>query len=399
MSNDVFPTLPGLKWGTVKSPIFSTKKLSAASGRGTRGSFWSYPLWKFTLSYEFLRGGNGYDELQELVGFFCQRLGQWDSFLFRDPADYTVASQALGVGDGTTKEFRFVRAFGGYVEPVLAPDDMWLYLDRGAALGKWRVSHQSRTNGFARTDDLSNVYWTKDGATVTINATAAPDGTTTADRFTEDSGTTTHRFYKSLTPPGGADVKHAISWYVKANGRTNLMIDPNWDGVTGTCEFDLSGSGSVVTATLTGGILAAGIRALSNGWFRIWVVVRPTGTGTGSQVLYLKATEGGSTTYAGNGTSGIYATWMQVEEIPEDAPEEPTEYIPSVGSAPTTAVAAFTLSELGYFTFATAPPSGVLLSWSGTFYFRVYFTHDSTETAQFLQDLYELRKVEFITDK
>lgn len=396
MSNDVFPTLPGLKWGTVKSPIFSTKKLSAASGRGTRGSFWSYPLWKFTLSYEFLRGGNGYDELQELVGFFCQRLGQWDSFLFRDPADYTVAGQALGAGDGTTREFRFVRAFGGYVEPVLAPDDMWLYLDRGAALGKWRVSHENRTNRFARSEDLTNGYWVKENATVTANAANAPDGTATADKLIDSASNASHDVYTSMVPPGGAGEKHCISFYVKAAGRTACHLRSSWDVAAGA-NFDLSGSGSVYS--MDAGCLAAGIRALSGGWFRIWIVVRPTTTDSHSLRLYLQSTAGGSLTYTGDGTSGLYVAWAQCEVIPEDAPEEPTEYIPSVGAAATTVTPAFTLSELGYFTFASAPPSGVLISWSGTFYFRVYFTHDSTETAQFLQDLYELRKVEFITDK
>ena len=50
MSDDLFPKLPGLKWGTVKAPIFSTAVLTAASGRSTRGSFQSYPQWKITAS-------------------------------------------------------------------------------------------------------------------------------------------------------------------------------------------------------------------------------------------------------------------------------------------------------------------------------------------------------------
>lgn len=395
MSNDVFPTLPGLKWGAVKQPIFSTKKLSAASGRSTRGSFWSYPLWKFTLSYEFLRGANGFDELQTLVGFFCQRLGQGDSFLFRDQRDHTVVDQALGIGDGTTKEFRFVRELGGFVEPVQAPDDMWVRLDRGAALGKWRVSHQARTNAFARSEDVSHSYWTKEGATVTANAANDPAGSATADLLTEDTSTGGHDFYHSMLPPGGAGEKHVVSFYVKANGRSICYLKSFWAGAGGA-EFDLTGD---QVNFIDGGVLSAGLRALSNGWHRIWIVVRPSADTSNSARLYLKSTAGGSTSYTGNGTSGMYIAWAQCEAIDEAAPEEPTEYIPSVGSTETTAVAAFSLSTLGFFTFVTAPPSGVDISWSGTFYFRVFFTHDSTEFAEFLQDLYEARKVEFITDK
>jgi hypothetical protein len=35
------------------------------------------------------------------------------------------------------------------------------------------------------------------GGSVTVNSTTAPDGTTTATKFTEDSASSTHRFYLS----------------------------------------------------------------------------------------------------------------------------------------------------------------------------------------------------------
>lgn len=396
MSDALFPTLPGLKWGVVKTPSYSTANLRAASGRSTRGSFQAYPAWRFTLSYEFLRGGNGYDELQELVGFFNARRGGWDTFLYRDPSDYTVTDQALGVGDSVTTEFRFVRSLGGFVEPVLAPDEIWFYLDRGAALGKWRVSHEPRTNAFIRTEDLSNAYWTKQAGTVTVNAHADPQGDMTLDLFTEDTSTGNHSFYRVTSPTGGVGAKHVISWYVVPNGRTVVYCRSQWAGAGGAV-FDLTGAGSV--ASIDAGVLSAGVRALSNGNYRVWITVRPTSASPEAQRLHLKETAGGSTSYTGDGASGVYAGWMQHETIPEDAPEEPTEYIPSTGGSATTVSAAFTLSSYGYFNFAAPPPSGVLLSWTGTFNFRVFFTHDSTEFSQFLQDLYEVRKVEFETDR
>lgn len=396
MSNDVFPTLPGLKWGTVKAPIFSTKVLTAASQRETRGSFTSYPRWRITKSFEFLRNGNGYSELDTLAGFFMQRLGQLDNFLVRDESDYQVNNQALGVGDGVTKEFRFVRSLGGFVEPVLAPDNMWVYLDRGAALGKWRVSNVTRTNEFARSDDLTNSYWTKGASAVTANATSAPDGSASADLLVEDDATSTHYVTRSLVPPGDAGVKHVFSAYVKPSGRTVVYLKSNWDG-GGGAEFDLAGD---QVNFMDGGVIAAGLRVLSNGWHRIWIVVRPTTADTGSQVVYLKSAAGGSLTYDGNGTSGCYITWLQCEQIPEEAPNEPTEYIASVGSSPTTVAAAFgDPDDFGYFSFASAVPNAVLISWSGTFYFRVRFTHDTTEFTEFMRDLYEARKVEFISEK
>jgi len=396
MSNDVFPVLPGLKWGIVKTPIWSTKVLTAASGRETRGSFQSYPRWRFTLAYEFLRGANGFDELQRLVGFFNQRGGSFDNFLYRDPADYTVADQALGVGDGTTLEYRFVRALGGFVEPVLAPENMWLYLDRGAALGKWRVSHLTRKNFFTRSEDLSNAYWTKSGTTVTANAANDPSGAATMDTLVETTANSTHNFSRSVAPDN-AGAKCVASYYVKPAGRTFLSLVSNHDGVSGgKAVLDLT-TGTVVSKDAT--ILSAGVRVLSGGMVRVWIVFRPTTTDSHTIFTYLRQDGTSSTTYTGDGASGVHLGWFQFEEIPEEAPEEPTEYIPSVGSAATTAPAAFTLGEFGYFTFADAPGAGVEISWGGTFWYRVRFTHDSTDLEQFLQDLYSAKKVEFISEK
>ena len=50
MSNAIFPTLPGLKWGTTRTPQWSTQVQQASSGREMRAAFWSYPRWKYSLS-------------------------------------------------------------------------------------------------------------------------------------------------------------------------------------------------------------------------------------------------------------------------------------------------------------------------------------------------------------
>lgn len=119
MSDAVLPTFPGLKWGTTKTPMWSTRVQKSASGRELRASFYSYPIYKFSLSYEVLRG-NGLAELQQLIGFFNARQGSYDTFLFQDPDDNSVTLQSIGLGDGTKTKFQLVRAMGGFVEPVFA---------------------------------------------------------------------------------------------------------------------------------------------------------------------------------------------------------------------------------------------------------------------------------------
>lgn len=118
MSNAVFPSLPGIGWDVVRSPIWSTIVQGTASGMETRASFYQTPLYRYDLKYEVLRAASAYTELQQLVGFFNARQGRFDTFLFTDPADNTVAAESFGTGDGTTTQFQLKRAFGGFTESV-----------------------------------------------------------------------------------------------------------------------------------------------------------------------------------------------------------------------------------------------------------------------------------------
>ena len=118
MSNAVFPALPGLGWSVTKTPRFKTSVQQASSGKEIRLALMSYPIWEFTLTFEVLRGANGFSEIQTLMGFFLARLGMYDSFLFDDPSDDTATNSAFGTGDGTTTAFQLTRSMGGFAEPI-----------------------------------------------------------------------------------------------------------------------------------------------------------------------------------------------------------------------------------------------------------------------------------------
>ncbi len=121
MSSAIFPaSLPGQKWSVGKKPQFSTLIQRAASGKESRASMWAYPLWTFSLSYEVLPAGSVGTDFNTLLGFFLNRRGAFDSFLFQDPDDHLVENQTFGLGDGVTQSYQLVRSFGGFVEPVAA---------------------------------------------------------------------------------------------------------------------------------------------------------------------------------------------------------------------------------------------------------------------------------------
>lgn len=119
MSNAVFPTLPGLAWDVSKTPEFFTLTKTSPTGLDISAVLGAYPRWKFSLTYEFLRdSGTAKGELQQLIGFFLQRYGNVDDFLYLDPDDHTATNQVIGTGDGTTTQFQLCRNYAGFVEPV-----------------------------------------------------------------------------------------------------------------------------------------------------------------------------------------------------------------------------------------------------------------------------------------
>jgi len=119
MSAAVFPTLVGLAYPVVRTPIFKTLTQEAVSGKENRAALWVYPRWRWTLSFNFLRDDSN-NEFRTLLGFWLARQGAYDSFLFDDVDDDNVVDQRIGLGNGSNLSFPLVRSMGGFIEPVQA---------------------------------------------------------------------------------------------------------------------------------------------------------------------------------------------------------------------------------------------------------------------------------------
>lgn len=120
MGNAIFPTFPGLKWGRKKTAVWSTGTQKSASGREFRTAYYSYPQWRFSLSFEVLRTKASVNELEQLAGFFNARKGSFESFLYEDPTDNAVIDQTIGNTVQGVTRYQLVRSMGGFIEPVLA---------------------------------------------------------------------------------------------------------------------------------------------------------------------------------------------------------------------------------------------------------------------------------------
>ena len=151
-----------------------------------------------------------------------------------------------------------------------------------------------RRNLLTYTEQFDNASWTKNGATVTVNAVVAPDGTTTGDKLVESASFERHGIYYVLSQSG----PYTFSVFLKAGERSTATIFLNGG----------SYAGSTVTLNLATGVSSApnvvAMQAFGNGWYRCVV---------SGDYAYPYITVGAPAGYGGDGTSGIYIWGAQLE--------------------------------------------------------------------------------------
>jgi uncharacterized protein (TIGR02217 family) len=124
MSLAIFPTLPGQGITVKKIPRFDTRIAVHASGRESRASSYSTPLFDFELVFDGLDASNGTyvglgeKTMQTLAGFFMAQQGQAQPFLYLDPVDSVATGRLIGFGDGTTTTFDLTHSIGAYFAPI-----------------------------------------------------------------------------------------------------------------------------------------------------------------------------------------------------------------------------------------------------------------------------------------
>lgn len=98
----------------------------------------------------------------------------------------------------------------------------------------------------------------------------------------------------------------------------------------------------------------------------------------------------------GNGSTTSFQL-ARAYGIVDDGFAEPVENIngaPTICADGVLVTGGYSISTTGVVTFTTAPLSGVELTWTGEFYYRVRFNMDASEFNQFMYDLWELKKCE-----
>jgi hypothetical protein len=185
---------------------------------------------------------------------------------------------------------------------------------------KGLLIEEQRTNLLTYSEDFSNAFWTKSNATVTANATTAPDGLNTADTLVEDTATSTH-YVTTPTVTVTSGVPYTFSCYVKAAGRSWVRLaDTAFSNVT--AFFNVA---TGVAGTIGSSVTANSITSVGNGWYRCTITYATTTTGSTPRINVASADN--TVSYTGDGTSGLFIWGAQLE-----AGAFATSYIPTVAS-------------------------------------------------------------------
>lgn len=165
------------------------------------------------------------------------------------------------------------------------------------------------TNIALRSEEFDNAIWVKLNATITANATVAPDGTTTADKFLDNTTNGVHGATQTLS--GMADNRlYVFSAYVKAAELSWMrLFSQSKAGTQLNTWFNLA-TGLKGTQQHTD----SSITPVGNGWYRV-AVVFSTNSGAGAVSVAIRTAAGANGgAYVGTGSQGIFIWGAQVEE-------------------------------------------------------------------------------------
>lgn len=152
----------------------------------------------------------------------------------------------------------------------------------------------------------STTNWTVTNNTVTLSATTAPDGTTTAMSVVPSTASTPeHLLYQPFT---GTAQPYTFSIYAKANGYNWVYLRPQIAGNLLYASFNLS-TGTI--GTVSSGVTAT-ITSVGNGWYRC--TATRTMDAIGCFYVVGVANADNAPNFAGDGTSGAYLWGAQLEQ-------------------------------------------------------------------------------------
>jgi hypothetical protein len=198
---------------------------------------------------------------------------------------------------------------------------------------------EQRTNLALRSEEFDSASWIKINGSVTANATVAPNGATTADKFVENTANGAH-IAANETASVTSGVSYTLSVFVKAAERTWVALFGSGTPFGTTAFYVNLATGAVGSSVGSPSNIV--VQRFPDGWFRISCSM--TAASTGAAGLQVRpATGDGGQIYQGDGTSGLFAWGAQLE-----AGSFVTSYIPTAGTTITRAADAVSITGANF---------------------------------------------------
>lgn len=170
---------------------------------------------------------------------------------------------------------------------------------------------EQRTSIHTYNQQFDNAAWTKITATITADATTAPDGTTTADKLVEDAtAATAHYILQAQAVTSGTSYTESV--FAKAGERSQvaILLGTSGFGANVVGIFTLSGDGTA-SLSVSGTASSVKIEKYPDGWYRCSLTSQATASA--SPQTHIRLASGGVTAYDGDGASGLYIWGDQFE--------------------------------------------------------------------------------------
>ena len=214
-----------------------------------------------------------------------------------------------------------------------------------------------RTNLLQRSEGFGSAPWGATRATVAENAAVAPDGTMTARKLTEDaSANSTHLVVQNFN--ANASTTYTYSVFVKRAERNRALIQiGNFANQVAANAVNINLDTGSYTATDPG---RSQVLNLGGGWFRVSttittiaspVVIAPSVYVTNSDI---------SSSYTGDGVSGIYVWGAQLE-----VGSFPTSYIKTESTAATRAADSSVMTGTNFSSWYRQDEGTMFAEWVG----------------------------------
>jgi hypothetical protein len=404
MTSFVFPTLQGLTFDVVRTPVWRTEKQRAISGKRSTMAYQQYPLIHFELTFSILRDDLVTSDVKALVGLFNACQGSYDTFLFTDPDFNAVTSEQFGVTDGTTLTFQTVAAYQnpggpGYGEIIQNLNGPFTFrINRYGTLLE-SPTGASRTQYCLQSQNFSNASWGKANLTAGVAAQLAPDGTATAYVLNDSTVSSVNHdltqgfaalaagtYAGSVFIWGGATEAQYIWIYLQdgTNSDTAYAIfDKNAGTVVTSATSGATWSGVVATIQQAGSVSGSF-------WYRLTLTAAKS-TANAVNFFVRPSSSSVSPTYAG--AVGVAAAVVWGAQFENNA--YPSMYIPTTTAAVTqqdwVGISATLQISINSANFGAI--SGIKLLWTGSWYYRCAFDNDQLDLVKFMNKWWSLKKL------